>query len=127
MPTPAERAAELRRLIAHHDYLYYTQAQPEISDQQYGALMAELKKLEAEHPELRTPDSPTQRVGEQPGEGLVTVTPRVPMLSIDNTYSDADLREFDKRTRKALGGETVRYVVEPKIDGTAISLTYVNG
>jgi DNA ligase (NAD+) len=124
---PRERAAELRRLIDHHNYLYYVEARPEISDREFDRLLEELTKLETEHPELRTPDSPTQRVGGQPIEGFRTVKHREPMLSIDNTYSAEELREFDHRVRKLLGGETVHYVVELKIDGVAISLTYEHG
>ena len=124
----ARRAEELRRLIHRHNRLYYVEARPEISDREFDRLLDELKTIEAGHPELVTPDSPTRRVGGEPVEGFVTVTHRTPMLSIDNTYNADDLREFDKRVRKALGkGETVTYVVELKIDGVAISLTYENG
>jgi DNA ligase (NAD+) len=123
----AARIEELRRLVNHHNYKYYVEASPEISDQEFDRLLKELVDLEAAHPELVTPDSPTQRVGGQPIEGFQQVTHRVPMLSIDNTYNADDLREFDARVRKLLRGEKVRYVVEPKIDGVAISLTYVDG
>ncbi len=123
----AARVAELRREINRHDYLYYVEARPEISDRDYDRLIKELEGLEAGHPELVTPDSPTQRVGGQPVEGFATVTHRVPMLSIDNTYNADELREFDARIRRLLGDEPVRYVVELKIDGVAISLTYENG
>jgi DNA ligase (NAD+) len=128
MPTIAQRAEELRRQINYHNDKYYVEASPEISDREFDRLLEELKKIEADHPELVTPDSPTQRVGGQPIEGFVSVRHRVPMLSIDNTYNADDLREFDKRVRKALPkGEAVKYVVEPKIDGVAISLTYEAG
>ncbi len=127
MPTPAQRAEELRRLIDHHNRLYYVEARPEISDREFDRLLDELKALEARDPKLITPDSPTQRVGGQPVEGFVTVTHRRPMLSIDNTYSAEELREFDRRVRKVIAREPVFYVVEPKIDGVAISLTYENG
>jgi DNA ligase (NAD+) len=127
MPTNAQRAEELRRQIEHHNHLYYVDAKPEISDRDFDRLLDELKKIETEHPELRTPDSPTQRVGGQPIEGFVSVTHRVPMLSIDNTYSADELREFDRRVRKLVPGEKIEYVVELKIDGVAISLTYQNG
>ena len=126
-PPRKERAEELRRLLNHHNYLYYVEAKPEISDREFDRLLEELKKLEAEHPELVTPDSPTQRVGGQPIEGFATGRHREPMLSIDNTYNAAELREFDRRVRKLLGGEPVTYVVELKIDGVAISLTYEDG
>ena len=122
-----KRIDELRRQIDRHNYKYYVEAKPEISDRDFDRLLQELTRLETEHPDLVTPDSPTQRVGGQPIEGFVSVRHRLPMLSIDNTYSAAELREFDKRVRKLLKGEAVRYVVEPKIDGLAISLTYENG
>jgi DNA ligase (NAD+) len=128
MPSIAQRVDELRRQINYHNYKYYVEASPEISDREFDRLLEELNKLEAEHPELITPDSPTQRVGGQPIEGFRTVRHRVPMLSIDNTYNADELREFDKRVRKGLGkNEAVTYVVEPKIDGVAMSLTYENG
>ncbi len=128
MPTIAQRAEELRRQINYHNHRYYVDAQPEISDREFDRLLDELKKLETAHPELVTPDSPTLRVGGQPIEGFRTVRHRVPMLSIDNTYNADELREFDKRVRKALGkGDAVTYVVEPKIDGVAMSMTYENG
>ncbi|HMF18827.1 MAG TPA: NAD-dependent DNA ligase LigA, partial [Gemmataceae bacterium] len=127
MPSIQDKIDELRRQINHHNHLYYVDAKPEISDREFDKLLEDLKKLEAEHPELITPDSPTQRVGGQPIEGFATVRHREPMLSIDNTYSADELREFDKRIKKLLGGEAVTYVVELKIDGVAISLTYEKG
>ena len=123
----AKHAEELRQQINHHNYLYYVEAKPEISDREFDRLLDELKKIEAEHPELVTPDSPTQRVGGEPIEGFKTVTHREPMLSIDNTYNAGELREFDRRVSKLLDGEPVVYVVELKIDGVAISLTYEDG
>jgi DNA ligase (NAD+) len=127
MASLADRAAKLRQEIEHHNYQYYVEARPEISDREFDRLLDELKQLEAAHPELITPDSPTQRVGGQPIEGFTTVMHREPMLSIDNTYSAEELREFDRRVRKLLGKEVVVYVVELKIDGVAISLTYEAG
>ena len=127
MATPAKRAAELRKLIEYHNHKYYVEATPEISDREFDRLLQELTDLERKHPELVTPDSPTQRVGGQPIDEFRTVTHRVPMLSIDNTYSADELREFDKSVRKLLGGEPVTYVVELKIDGVAISLTFEAG
>jgi DNA ligase (NAD+) len=127
MESIAQRAEELRRLIHHHNYQYYVEAQPKISDREYDRLVKELEKIEEAHPELITPDSPTRRVGGQPMDGFVTVHHRQAMLSIDNTYSADELREFDGRIRKLLAGETITYVVELKIDGVAISLTYANG
>jgi DNA ligase (NAD+) len=127
MASIKERVEHLRREIRRHDRLYYVDARPEISDRDYDRLMEELKKLEAAHPELATADSPTMRVGGEPIDGFRTVRHREPMMSIDNSYSAADLREFDRRVRKVIGKERVKYVVELKIDGVAISLTYENG
>lgn len=117
----------LRREIRGHDYLYYVLNQPKISDRRYDKLFAELKELEKKHPELITADSPTQRVSEKPLEAFKSVRHAVPMLSIDNTYSADELREFDKRVAKTLGGSAYDYVVELKIDGLAISLRYEKG
>jgi DNA ligase (NAD+) len=125
--SPAKRAAELRKLIDHHNYLYYVEAKPEISDREYDQLLKELQQIENEHPEFVIPESPTQRVGGEPIGEFAQVTHRLPMLSIDNTYSSDELREFDKRIRKQLGDEMVEYVVELKIDGVAVSLTYEEG
>ena len=122
-----KRVAWLRKELRKHDYLYYILNQPEITDQQYDELFAELAKLEAEHPELVTPDSPTQRVAGRPLEGFVTVRHAIPMLSVDNTYSADELRAFDERVRKQLGETDYQYVVEHKIDGLAVSLRYVDG
>jgi DNA ligase (NAD+) len=121
------RLDELRRQIERHNRLYYVEAKPEISDREFDRLMAELLEIEAAHAELVTPDSPSQRVGGAPIEGFETVHHREPMLSIDNTYSANDLREFDRRVRKLLPGEKVTYVVELKIDGVAMSLVYEDG
>ncbi len=122
-----KRIDALRSEIRRHDRLYYVDAKPELSDRDYDCLYAELKSLEDAHPELLTPDSPTQRVGGEPIDGFTTVRHREPMLSIDNTYSADELREFDRRVRKALPNEAITYVVELKIDGVAISLVYENG
>ena len=123
----AARAAELRKLIDLHNHKYYVEACPEISDREFDRLLEELRTIEAAHPELLTPDSPTQRVGGKPIDEFRTVTHRQPMLSIDNTYNANELREFDRRVRKGLSGEKVEYAVELKIDGVAISMTYENG
>src|SRR6266487_1709750 len=112
MSSPAKRAAELRKLIDHHNYLYYVEAKPEISDLEFDRLLQELIDLEAAHPDLVTPDSPTHRVGGQPVEGLATVKHRQAMFSIANSKTAQELREFDGRVRKLLGGEKVRYVTE---------------
>jgi DNA ligase (NAD+) len=127
MPKLEQRAAELRRLIDHHNYLYYVEDRPEISDKEFDLLLKELEKLEAAHPELTTPDSPTRRVGGQPLTAFKTVHHHVPMLSIGKAFNAEELREFDRRVRKALGKQAVQYVVELKIDGVAVSLTYTNG
>jgi len=126
--TPAKRIEALRREIQRHEDLYYVHAQPEISDSEFDALMLELRALEAEHPDLVTPDSPTQRVGGRPAEGFVTVEHQAPMLSLDNAFDEADLRAFDERVRKGLGGAaSAVYVCELKIDGLSISLLYEDG
>jgi DNA ligase (NAD+) len=126
-PNVAQEIAKLREELRHHNRKYFVEAAPEISDTEYDRLMNRLKELEAAHPELVTPDSPTQRVGEEPVEGLQPVEHRVPMLSIDNTYSIEELKKFGQRTEKLLPGEKVEWVVELKIDGVAVSLIYENG
>ena len=123
----ARQIQRLREQIRGHDRLYYVQGRPEISDRRYDRLMDELKALEAEHPDLVTPDSPTQRVAGRPVEGFASVTHAEPMLSIDNTYNADELREFDARVRKTLGDEEFHYLVDPKIDGVAASLRYEDG
>jgi DNA ligase (NAD+) len=128
MPSdPATEVASLREQIRHHDHKYYVEAAPEISDLDYDRLMERLKKLEADHPDLVTPDSPTQRVGDQPVKEMPQVAHRVPMLSIDNTYSIEELKAFGVRTHKLLPGEPIEWVVELKVDGVAISLVYEDG
>jgi len=118
---------KLRSRIRRHDHLYYVLNTPEISDQQYDKLFRQLKKLETEHPELITADSPTQRVSGKPLDGFTTVTHSRAMLSMDNTYSPDELRQFDQRVRKNIGDQQLRYVVETKIDGVAVSLRYEQG
>lgn len=125
--TIAQRIAKLREELHRHNYLYYVLAQPQISDREFDRLLKELNDLETAHPELRSADSPTQRVGGQPIEGFAAVQHAVPMMSIDNTYSEEDVRAFDERVRKSLGGESVAYVLEPKVDGVASSLRYEKG
>lgn len=126
--TPKARVQHLRDEIRRHEELYYVQASPEISDADFDALMNELKALEAAHPELLTPDSPTQRVGGRPAEGFATVEHLQPMLSLDNAYDEDDLRAFDERVRKGLAVETSpEYVAELKIDGLSMALTYEDG
>ena len=121
------RAEFLRGELERHNRLYYVEAAPEISDREFDRLLRELQDLEAAHPELASPDSPTQRVGGAPLEGFQPVRHAVPMMSLDNTYSIEEMREFDERVRKALGAELVDYVIEPKVDGVSISLRYERG
>jgi DNA ligase (NAD+) len=125
---PDKRAAELREILNRANHLYYIEARPELSDREYDRLMQELVDLETAHPQLRTADSPTQRVGGDVQTELKPVRHAVPMMSIDNTYNEAEVRAFDERVRKALGADAkVSYVLEPKIDGTSISLRYEDG
>jgi DNA ligase (NAD+) len=121
------RIEELRREIEYHNYRYYVLDAPVISDAEFDRLVAELVALEQAFPEFITPNSPTQRVGGAPREGFATVRHRLPMLSLANAFEPGELRDFDRRVRAALPGEQVAYVVEPKIDGLAVSLTYENG
>lgn len=123
----ADRILELRRQILRHDRLYYVDARPEISDRDYDLLLDELVRLEREHPDLLTPDSPSQRVGGAPIGTFETVTHAVPMLSLANTYSREEVEDFDRRVRQALEGAAPRYVCELKYDGVAMSLTYESG
>ena len=123
----AKQIEELRAEIRRHDRLYFVEHAPEISDQAYDRLMRQLQELEQAHPELVTPDSPTQRVGEQPLEAFESVTHTIPMRSVDNTYSPDELRDFDRRVQRELGHADYTYVVDPKIDGVAVSLRYEDG
>src|SRR5262245_10626075 len=126
---PLTRIDELRREIRRHEELYYLHQAPDVSDEAFDALLHELERLEAEHPDLVTSDSPTQRVAGRPSEGFPTVEHIAPMLSLDNAYSEEDLRAFDERIRRAggLGDLAVPYVAELKIDGLSIALTYRDG
>lgn len=124
----AKRVAWLRSEIERHNHLYYVEARPEITDREYDLLVQELAELESRFPELRVPESPTQRVGERPTGAFQQVVHEVPMLSISNAYSQGELREFDARIKKLLGtNEDIEYVVELKIDGVAVTLMYENG
>jgi DNA ligase (NAD+) len=125
--TYAQRAADLRQQLEHHEYLYYVLDQPEISDAEFDALMRELRALEEAHPELRTPDSPTQRVGGQPREGFVKVPHSSPMLSLDNALNEQELRDFDARVRGLLKSEGYEYVAELKLDGLSMAAHYADG
>jgi DNA ligase (NAD+) len=121
------RIAQLSELIRHHDYLYHVLDRPEISDHEYDRLLRELRQLEEAIPELRRPDSPTQRVGGRPVEGFAKVPHSPPMLSLDNAFGEEEMREFDRRVRSLAGDEAVAYVCELKIDGLSISLRYEDG
>jgi DNA ligase (NAD+) len=126
--TPAERIDELRRQIRYHEERYYVLSDPEIADVEFDALMRELKRLESENPDLVAPDSPTQRVGGRTAAGFNEVEHAEPMLSLDNAYSEEELRAFDDRVRRGLGGvDAVDYVAELKIDGLSMALTYADG
>src|SRR5256885_2540365 len=125
--TAKQRIEQLRQELNHHNHLYYVEARPQISDREFDKLMQELIDLERANPELITADSPTQRVGGDLQEELKPVRHAVPMMSIDNTYSEAEVRAFDERVRRALDGEKPSYVLEPKIDGASVSLRYENG
>jgi len=117
----------LREKIRHHESLYYVLDQPEISDAEFDKLMGQLKELESEHPKLITPDSPTQRVGGKPREGFVKVPHSSPMLSLDNTYSEEELRDWERRVHELSGRSDVDYVCELKLDGMSLALVYEDG
>jgi DNA ligase (NAD+) len=123
----AQRITELREQIHHHEYLYYVEARPEVSDAEYDALMRELRELEASFPDLVTADSPTQRVAGAPADLFKPVEHHVAMLSLDNATSPDDLREFETRIGRALPGAAFTYVCEPKIDGLGVALVYERG
>src|SRR6478735_12075376 len=117
---PITRLEQLRDEIRRHEDRYYIENDPEITDDEFDALMKALEALEAEHPDLVTPDSPTQRVGGRPIEGFETAEHVQPMLSLDNAYNEDELRAFDERVRKGAGAAQVGYVAELKIDGLSI-------
>jgi DNA ligase (NAD+) len=120
----AARVAELHELLRHHEYQYYVLDKPTISDQEYDTLMRELKALEAEHPELMTPDSPSQRVGGRPAEGFQKVPHSRAMLSLDNAYNEEELRDWDRRVHELAGNLPIVYVAELKLDGLSLALHY---
>src|SRR5947209_11415885 len=124
---PAGEVETLREELRHHEYLYYVLDQPEITDAEYDALMRKLKALEAEHPQLVTPDSPSQRVGGKAREGFIKVRHSSPMLSLDNALNEGELRDFDRRVRELLGGAGYCYVAELKMDGLSMAAHYHNG
>ncbi len=125
--SPKSHAALLRRELAEHNRRYYEEAAPSISDQEYDRLYRELVDLEEKHPEVRTADSPTQQVGGRPLESFASVRHRLPMQSLDNTYSEDEVVEFYARLQKLLPGREIPVVIEPKVDGVAVALTYENG
>jgi DNA ligase (NAD+) len=125
--TLRKQAEGLRTRLRDHDYRYYVLAEPVVSDEEYDRLMRELVALEERYPDLKTPDSPTQRVGGAPAKEFEAVSHAVPMLSLSNTYSEEEVREFDRRVRGALKGEACQYVCELKVDGVAVSLVYRGG
>jgi DNA ligase (NAD+) len=133
MSTPAmdrkleKKLEALREKIRHHEYRYYVQDNPEISDAAFDKLMNELKRLEAEHPDLITPDSPTQRVGGKPREGFVKAKHSSPMLSLDNAYSEEELRDWERRVHELSGRTDLEYMCELKLDGMSLALLYRNG
>src|SRR6267154_3735316 len=129
MSSPAiqKKIAALREQIRHHEYRYYVLDAPEISDADFDKLMNELKRLEAEHPALVTPDSPTQRVGGKPREGFVKAKHSSPMLSLDNAYTEEELRDWERRVHELTGRTDIEYTCEPKVDGMSLAIRYSNG
>ncbi len=131
MPSPNKnlqaKLEALRDKIRHHEYRYYVLDSPEISDADFDRLMDELKQFEAKNPELITPDSPTQRVGGKPREGFVKAPHSSPMLSLDNTYSEDELRNWERRVHELTGREDIEYVCELKLDGMSLALRYQDG
>src|ERR1700692_4693529 len=117
----------LREKIRHHEYRYYVLDDPELSDADFDKLMNELKRLEAEHPQLITPDSPTQRVGGKPREGFVKAKHSSPMLSLDNAYSEEELRDWERRVHELSGRTDLEYMCELKLDGMSLALVYSDG
>src|ERR1041385_3735789 len=122
-----KRIGQLRREIEGHNRRYYEESAPTISDREYDALYRELKDLEEAFPKLKTADSPTQRIGDQPLKAFGQITHRVPMLSLDNTYSEEEVRDFYRRLEKLLPNKKIPVVIEPKVDGVAVSLLYEKG
>src|SRR5882724_11113164 len=127
MPSAARSLESLREKIRQHEYRYYVLDDPEISDAEFDKLLNQLKKIEAEHPELITPQSPTQRVGGKPREGFIKVPHSSPMLSLDNAYSEEGLREWERRVHELSGRKDVEYVCELKLDGMSLAVRYEDG
>ncbi len=126
-PQTIQRIEKLRKELLEHDYRYYVLDEPTVSDEEYDGLMRELQALEHQYPQLLTPDSPTQRVGGQPVKEFATVVHNPPMLSLANSYSEDEIRDFDRRVHEILPDQTPSYVAELKFDGVAISLRYRDG
>src|SRR6266849_2717260 len=122
-----QRIEGLRERVRYHEHLYYVLDNPEISDTEFDKLMQQLQQLEVEHPTLITPDSPTQRVGGKPREGFVKVPHSSPMLSLDNTYNEEELRAWERRVHELSGRKEVDYVCELKLDGMSLALIYEDG
>src|SRR6266700_975579 len=130
MPAPKDvekKIEALREKIRHHEHLYYVLDNPEISDAEFDKLMQQLKDLESAHPPLVTSDSPTQRVGGKPREGFVKVRHSIPMLSLDNAYSEEELRAWERRVHELSGRKDIEYVCELKLDGMSLALRYEDG
>src|SRR5438270_7510162 len=127
MQNPAGEIETLRQELRRHEHLYYVLDRPEISDAEYDSLMRRLQALEAEHPELVSPDSPTQRVGGKAREGFIKLRHSSPMLSLDNALNEAELRDFDRRVRELLDGAAYGYVTELKLDGLSMAAQYRDG
>src|SRR6204780_4325671 len=126
--SPIEKKIEaLREKIRYHEYRYYVLDAPEVSDAEFDVLMNELKRIEAEHPKLITPESPTQRVGGKPREGFVKAKHSSPMLSLDNAYSEEELRDWERRVHELSGRTDLEYMCELKLDGMSLALVYSNG
>ena len=121
------RADELRTELRRHEHLYFVLDQQEISNEEFDTLMLELRRIEAEHPELVTPDSPSQRVGGAPRQGVEKASHSSPMLSLDNAFGDAELRDFDRRLREFAELEMIEYVGELKLDGVSMAVRYTGG
>src|SRR5205807_2490229 len=127
MPASPTDIEKLRDQIRRHEYLYYVQDAPQISDAEFDLLMRQLKELEAAHPSLITPDSPTQRVGGKPREGFIKVEHSRPLLSLDNAYNEQELRDWERRVRELAGTGDIEYVCEFKLDGMSLALSYQAG
>src|SRR5450756_1792214 len=127
MKDPAVQIEQLREELRHHEHQYYVLDAPEITDAEYDALMRRLQALETQHPELITADSPTQRVGGKPREGFVKIPHSTPMMSLDNAYSEEELRDWERRVHELSGESRVDYVCELKLDGMSLALRFAGG